>query len=98
MSLPVILGAEAQEEFDDSFDYYEQQQSGLGVRFAAEVRFALTHIAVNPRIHSVAFLDIRKAVVNTFPYCIFYTIEENSVAVLSIFHTCRDPNIWKGRR
>ena len=34
MSLPVVLRAEAQDEFDEAFDWYEGRRPGLGVSFA----------------------------------------------------------------
>ncbi len=33
MSLPVAFRVEAQAEFYEAFDWYEQQQSGLGLDF-----------------------------------------------------------------
>lgn len=37
MSLPVVLRAEAEAEFDEAFDYYESRRAGLGADFTAEV-------------------------------------------------------------
>jgi len=33
MSLPIVFRVEAQAEFDEAFDWYEQQRAGLGVEF-----------------------------------------------------------------
>ena len=98
MNLPVILDEEAQRKYDAAFDYYDDEKPGLGTRFAEEVQYSLDRIAANPRIHAVVLRDIRKAVLKTFPYCIYYTIEPTFVFVTAVFHTSRDPDIWKGRR
>jgi plasmid stabilization system protein ParE len=43
------------------------------------------------------FGDVRKAVVNGFPYCLYYREEPSQVRVLAVFHTSRDPSIWQSR-
>ena len=59
MSLPVILRTEAQAEFDEAFDWYENQRPGLGVDFAERVQEVFDRISANPHIHGVVFQDIR---------------------------------------
>jgi hypothetical protein len=38
VSLPIVLRDEAQAEFDEAFDCYEEQRKGLGVDFVARVQ------------------------------------------------------------
>ena len=95
MSLPIVLRDEAQAEFDEAFDYYEGQQAGLGVDFAARVQRVFDAIAANPQQHALVFADIRKAVVTRFPYCVFYRADAVRVEVLAVFHSRRDPSIWQ---
>jgi plasmid stabilization system protein ParE len=97
MSLPVVLRVEAQAEFDEAFDYYEQQRPGLGVAFVARAQEVFDRIALNPQMHAVVFADIRKAVVAKFPYCIFYRPESARVQVIAVFHSSRDPAVWQDR-
>jgi plasmid stabilization system protein ParE len=97
VNLPVVLRDEAQAEFDAAFDYYEGQQAGLGVDFAARVQQVFNRIAANPRLHATVFADIRKALVSRFPYCVFYRSDATRVEVIAVFHTSRDPSIWQGR-
>jgi plasmid stabilization system protein ParE len=97
MSLPVVLRAEAETEFDEAFDFYDGRQAGLGTDFAAEVQKVFDRLSANPLIHQVVFADIRKAVVKRFPYCIYYRAHADRVEVIAVFHTSRDPSIWQGR-
>src|SRR5205814_2022182 len=97
VSLPIVLRDEATAEFDESFDWYESKRAGLGLEFIAEVQEVFDRIAANPRIHGVAFADIRKGVVRRFPYCVFYRPHLDRVEVVAVFHTSRDPSIWQGR-
>ena len=96
MSLPVVLTPEAQAEFDDAADWYEQQ-AGLGADFTAAVRDVLNRIAAIPRVHQVVYKDIRRAVVRRFPYSVFYRVDPDRVTVIAVFDNRRDPTIWRSR-
>jgi plasmid stabilization system protein ParE len=97
VSLPVVLRAEAIAEFDDAFDFYDQQHVGLGPEFAAEVQRAFDRIAGKPDLHPCVFSDIRKSAVRRFPYSIFYRSHADRIEVIAVFHTSRDPAVWRGR-
>jgi toxin ParE1/3/4 len=97
VSLPVVFREEAEAEFHEAFDYYEQRRTGLGVDFVARVQRVFDRISENPKLHAVVFADVRKAVVTRFPYCVFYRSDETRVEVLAVFHTSRDPAVWQGR-
>ena len=98
MSLPLAVRAEARVEFDAAFDWYEQRSPGLGVRFAEAVQERRDELAANPKRYPLGYRDVREAQVDGFPYCLYYAIESNRVLIVSIFHTSRNPNIWKRRR
>jgi toxin ParE1/3/4 len=97
VSLPVVLRAEAEAEFDEAFDFYDARRVGLGSTFASAIQAVFRSIAVNPLIHGVVLADIRKAVVRRFPFCIYYRPHTDRIEVLAVFHTSRDPKIWQGR-
>jgi toxin ParE1/3/4 len=98
MSLPVVLRDEAQMEFDEAFDYYDQRREGLGVEFVAEVPRVFDRLASNPGLGRVVMSDIRKAVVRRFPYCVFYRPHGDRVEVLAVFHSKRNPREWQRRK
>jgi plasmid stabilization system protein ParE len=97
MKWPIRLVPEAKAEFDADADWYEEKQIGLGVDFVAKVRDVLNRIAKNPRIHATIHGDVRKAVVQRFPYIVLCVEEPDEVVVIAVFHTSRDPAIWKKR-
>jgi len=41
--------------------------------------------------------DIRRAVVHTFPYLVFYTFGADTVHVLAVIHGAQDPGHIKAR-
>jgi len=97
VSLPLVLRAEAQDEFDAAFDYYETQRPGLGAAFAGRVQDVFDRIAANPHLHALVFADIRRAVVARFPFFVFYRAEPARIQVIAVFHSRRDPSIWQAR-
>jgi len=97
MSLPIVFRMEAQSEFDLAFDWYENKQPGLGVDFLNHVAEVLKRVELMPESSVQVFEDIRRAVVHRFPYSVFYRIEESQIVVIAVFHTKRDPQIWKVR-
>lgn len=97
MNVPVVLRAEAQADFDEAFDWYEALRPGLGTDFAVQVQQVFDRISANLLSHGLVFQDVRKAIVQRFPYSIFYRVEVAQVLVLAVFHGKRDPSIWQGR-
>jgi plasmid stabilization system protein ParE len=95
MSLRVVLRRQARDEFDEAFDWYEQQRAGLGVEFAERVQDVFDRISAMPEMHAVVYRDVRKALVRKFPYSVFYRVKPGRIVVLAVFHSKRDPNVWK---
>lgn len=96
MSLPVVLSLEAEAEFDEALDWYEQH-AGSGAAFVARIREVLTRIGQMPESHAVVRNDVRRAVVRRFPFSIYYRIRPDRVEVIAVFHTSRDPSEWQTR-
>ncbi|MEM9541568.1 MAG: type II toxin-antitoxin system RelE/ParE family toxin [Cyanobacteria bacterium P01_E01_bin.42] len=97
MTLPIVLRVEAQAEFDLAFDWYEEQQSRLGVKFLTSVAEVLERIQSFPEVCEIVFEDVRRAIVPKFPYLILYKIEPEQIVILAVFHSKRDPQIWRDR-
>ena len=97
MTLPVVLRPEARAEFDDTFDWYEQRRPGLGMDFVAQVQEILDQISATPELYAQRLHGVRRAVMQRFPYSVFYKIESHQVVVLAVFHSQRDPKIWQAR-
>jgi toxin ParE1/3/4 len=97
VSLSIRFLPEARTEFDDAADWYELRRVGLGQDYIVSVRRVLDRISANPQIYATVYGPVRKASVNRFPYVILYREEPGEVVVISVFHTSREPSIWKTR-
>lgn len=97
MTLPVVFRPEAQREVGDAFDWYEASVPGLGERFLDELDLIVSRVSKNPMHFPVAF-GFRRAVVHTFPYCVYFRETESAIVVVAVFHGRRDPKRLRKRR
>ena len=97
MSHALIVTPGAEADILDGYRSYEEKQSGLGARFLEEVDRSLARIAPNPLQYQQIEPEIRRAVVHTFPYLVFYTVSASSVHILAVIHGAQDPAYIKSR-
>ncbi len=97
MSYISILSERAKKELQESWEWYEERQPGLGDRFIAAVFEKLNQLEDDPAKGMQRNTIYREAMVKIFPYLIIYRIETtgNCIFVHSIFHSHRNPNLDK---
>ena len=88
---------EARLEFEDAERYYNEQLLGLGERFRAEVRLALSRVRAWPLSYPCERGDIRRLILTRFPYKLLYSVEADHIYVIAVAHQHREPNYWVGR-
>ena len=88
----------ARREFEESIQWYDRQEPGLGHRFRLEVQSYLDRIAASPERFPKVRDEVRRAVLRVFPFKIHYIIEEDSIVVLAVFHGSRNPDALRRRR
>jgi toxin ParE1/3/4 len=88
---------EAEEEFLNAIDYYEEHKFGLGSEFAIEVHSTIENIISFPTAWPLLEYDIRRCLTQRFPYGIIYSIEKDLIFILAVMHLHREPEYWKSR-
>lgn len=88
---------EAEVEFNEAINYYEECELGLGYDFSIEIFTAIQNILSYPTAWPVIKDDVRRCLVNRFPYGVIYSIEQSEIFILAIMHLRRHPDYWKGR-
>lgn len=88
---------ESEVEFTEAMDYYEGCEPGLGYDFSIEVFTSIQNIVNYPTAWPVIEEDVRRCLVNRFPYGIIYSIEQDGVFILAVMHLRRHPDYWKKR-
>jgi plasmid stabilization system protein ParE len=71
--------------------------SELVLEFITEIDRCVSLASKNPYQYAIVHENIRCAVANCFPYCVYFRVEKDSIAVLAVFHTSRNPAVWQSR-
>src|SRR2546425_9628278 len=87
----LLLEPEAQADLAEAFAWYEEQRTGLGSEFLAEVAHVLDSIERGPEQHAIVRGQTRRALVRRFPYAVFYVVDPELVAVTRVMHRRRGP-------
>lgn len=85
----------AQIEFQDAIDYYNEQSSGLGQKFAEEVKKAIKRITRFVNSYTKFSENTRRSLLKRFPYGIIYSYDNEEVLIIAIMHLHRKPGYWK---
>lgn len=88
---------EADAEFNQAVEYYEQCRSGLGLEFAEEVYAAIARISEYPNAGSPMSEKTRRCLTHRFPFGIVYRLKTNSLHIIAIANLHRRPGYWEKR-
>ncbi len=75
----IVLLNKAAEDIQKSRDWYDGKEENLGRLFVEKVHECIIRIAENPKAYPQKYRFLRAGLVATFPYSLFYSIEENDV-------------------
>ena len=87
----------AEAELDSAILYYEQQETGLGIRFFTEVRNTIDRIVAFSNAWYPISQNTRRCRTKVFPYGIIYQIREDHILIIAVAHLHRKPEYWKKR-
>ena len=88
---------EAETEFLEAVNYYEDRERGLGYDFAIEVLATIQNIAACPTAWPAIEEGARRCLVHRFPFGVIYSTEQEEILVLAVMHLRRHPDYWKER-
>ena len=88
---------EAAQDIADAYDWYERCRVGLGVEFLDKLDDCFRSIQQFPESHGLVRKNYRRALVQRFPYSVFYEHESDLVAVYCVFHGSQNPKRWQRR-
>jgi len=99
VSWVVSIEPEARAELREAARWYEAARPGLGVEFALEIDRALDRVA--EAAHTFPLFsgteDVRRVLLDHFPYGLVFVADEGRVTVIAIAHGRRKPLYWAGR-
>lgn len=97
MSLRIKVRPEAAAEALEAQSWYEERRKGLGTIFAAAVQEIVFRIGRQPLLYPRVRGEMRRAVLRSFPYAVYFRILPEEIVVLAVVHGRRNPNRWRSR-
>jgi plasmid stabilization system protein ParE len=94
MSYTYRLHPLTKQDYDEAYQWYEEQQKGLGERFIKAIRKKIEEIALQPEVYGRKSNKMfREAEVDIFPYLIVYKVNKltQEIYISSIHHTRKHP-------
>ncbi len=94
MSYIVQFHPLTQKDYYDAYEWYEEQQKGLGERFIKAVRTKIEEITAHPEVFGKrSNQSFREAQVDFFPFLIVFKASKQKqvIYISSIHHTKKHP-------
>lgn len=78
--------------------WYRAVDEALVIRFEESVATVFERIVEQPRLFPVVHRDVRRALLKTFPYGVFFRSVGDDLVVVAVLHLRRDPRAARRRR
>jgi len=89
MIYPVILSPDAKADISAAVRWYERTDPTLAFRFTLEMRVVKSRIARFPYQFPLVNASVRRALLNRFPYLVFFSLKKDRIRILAVLHERR---------
>lgn len=99
MNYRIKIYEDALNDIKEAATWYNNQLVGLGQRFKKQIKSQINGLKKYPFGHEIKYSGIRCMPVTHFPFLVHYLINEtqHAIEIYAVFHTSRNPRIWKKR-
>lgn len=97
MRCAVRLRPEAERDLAAAASWYEQQRAGLGQEFLDEFVVMKDRLSDTPLIWPIVHRSTHRALLNRFPFGVYFRIDGAAVVIVAVMHGSRSPSRWHGR-
>jgi plasmid stabilization system protein ParE len=87
----------AEADLETAAEWYDKKGTGIAERFLGDVDRTLARVRERPLLFPTAAADVRRALLHTFPYAVYFRVSDEMVSVLAVLHLRRDPRVWRVR-
>jgi plasmid stabilization system protein ParE len=97
VTLRLDVSSEACGDIREAVTWFRDVSPNLGVRFGVELERIYVNILEYPQMYPLVYKTFRRALLNRFPYSVFYVVEPSVVLIVAVVHQSRDEETWKRR-
>jgi plasmid stabilization system protein ParE len=94
---PLRVRALARHEIDEAFDWYAARSHIAALGFLDALDEAFLGIGRAPEQHLVIRGLLRRALLNGYPYAVYYKAFPAVISVVGVIHGHRHPQVWLRR-
>ncbi|MDA9409052.1 MULTISPECIES: type II toxin-antitoxin system RelE/ParE family toxin [unclassified Bradyrhizobium] len=93
----VLFTRAARADLLEAVRWYDTHAPHVVPQFRDALRAALIKVGENPKQFPLASKNARRALLRRFPYIVVYRETQDTIYIIAVFHTSRDPLTWKRR-
>jgi plasmid stabilization system protein ParE len=97
VTIKIVVRRGAARDIQQAHDWYENEQSGLGNEFLDEIGACLARIEQHADRYAFVYRDVKRAIVERFPYSVYFRVRSKEVRVIAVVHQRRSPKLWQRR-
>ncbi len=87
----------AEKELNDTIDYYNERQNGLGLEFTKEIYRTIQNILSFPDAWALLSANTRRCLTNRFPHGVIYQTTDKEIFIIAVMQLNREPEYWRDR-
>ena len=91
MEYKLIVKTLAEQDMTEAVEWYNKRAPHLMGYLIEEIDIAFGLLKKNPENYQKRYNEVRVFFTDTFPYGIFYTIEDSTIFIHAFLHTKRNP-------
>jgi len=95
--MKITILPSASRDIIDGFNFYENQQTGLGSYFVDSLFSDIDSLLIYYGIHSILYNSYHRMLAKRFPFAIYYSIDKDTIIVYAVLDCRRDPS-WVRKR
>src|SRR5438034_3848025 len=97
MARRFIVRLIAEADLETAARWYDEERAGLAERFLSDVDRTFARIRERPFQFPIVSGEVRRALLHTFPYAVYFRASDGIVVVLAVLHLRRNSKVWRGR-
>ena len=86
---------EVERDVENAVSWYATRDPRLAVRLLEELDEAYTRILENPVQFPFVHKEVRRVLLDRFPYGVYYAVLEHSVEVIAVMSLRQHPDAWR---
>lgn len=84
----------ARDDRAEAYRFYRERGIHVARAFDRDLRSALDLLRERPRIGTTFVADLRRKLLDRFPYSVLYRVQKDGILVVALRHDRREPGHW----